>query len=266
MPTAAIDGTNIYYEIRGAGPPLLFICGAFADVSHFARVAELLADNFTTITYDRRGNSRSGGLRPGVPTGPDEQADDAMALLRTLDLAPAHIYGNSSGAIMALNLVLRHPDVVRAAILHEPPLNAGMERPEEVEAFLGNIVETGMAAGGESAAAEAFLRFAIGDTNWEALGREGQDRARSNATVFLGSELGNFESYSPGTAALKAVSRPVTVVVSDDGPPFFKEIGPWLAGELSAQFLTTPGTHAPQLDHPAELALLIRSILAGLEA
>jgi pimeloyl-ACP methyl ester carboxylesterase len=50
-----------------------------------------------------------GVLAEAKPTGPAMQADDAAGLLSTLSLAPAAVYGNSSGAIIALDLVLRHP-------------------------------------------------------------------------------------------------------------------------------------------------------------
>ena len=54
-----VNGTDLYGEMRGRGPAVLFICGATGDAGHFERVAEQLADAFTVITYDRRGNSRS---------------------------------------------------------------------------------------------------------------------------------------------------------------------------------------------------------------
>ncbi len=260
MPATNVNGADFYYEIRGGGPPLLFVCGAFADISHFAAVADLLSDEFTVVTYDRRGNSRSGGGQPGTPSSPDAQADDAAALLSALSLAPAAVYGNSSGAIIALNLTVRHPASVSAAIFHEPPMNAGMAHPDEVQALIGGIIEGAM-AGGPPAAAEAFLRFAIGDANWDALGPEGQARAKANGEIFLGSEVGNMEPYDPGDAALAGIAVPVEVVVSEDGPPFFEEIAPWLAGKLNTTVATVPGTHTPQLDHPQELAEYIRGFL-----
>lgn len=263
MPTVAINGADIYYQTRGSGPPLLFICGAFADVDHFARVADILSDEFTVVTYDRRGNSRSTGINPGVATSPSEQADDAATLLRTLSLAPAAVYGNSSGAIMALALVLEHPEVVSAAMFHEPPLNEGMEDAAAVGEFLQNVIGDGMAAGGPPAAAETFLRFAMGDTNWDTIGPESRERARNNATVFFGSEIGNFEPFAPTPSQLKDVRIPTEVLVSDDGPPFFKEIAPWLANQLGTSVATVPGTHTPQIDHPHELADHIRAFLAA---
>ncbi len=266
MAYATVNGAEIYHELRGSGPPLLFICGAFADVGHFAEVADLLSDQFTVVTYERRGNSRSGGGTPGTPTSADAQADDAAALLQHLSLGPAAVYGNSSGAIIALNLAVRHPEAVSAAIFHEPPLNAGLAKPEEVGSMLGGIIESGMAAGGPPAAAEAFLRFAIGDENWEAFGDEAKERARANADIFFGSEVGNIEPYSPSDSELAAVRMPVEVLVSESGPPFFGEIAPWLAGKLGCAVATVPGTHTPQLDHPTELAQHVREFFSAVPA
>ena len=54
-----VNGARIYHEVRGSGPSVLFIAGATGDGGHFERVAEILSDEFTVVTYDRRGNSRS---------------------------------------------------------------------------------------------------------------------------------------------------------------------------------------------------------------
>src|SRR3954447_14877381 len=64
MPTVTANGTELYYETRGDGPPVLLIMGATGDGGHFDALADLLADEFTVISYDRRGNGRS-----PVPTG-----------------------------------------------------------------------------------------------------------------------------------------------------------------------------------------------------
>jgi pimeloyl-ACP methyl ester carboxylesterase len=111
----AANGTQLYYERRGSGPAVLFISGATGD-------ADLLSDEFTLISYDRRGNSRSPRPAGWKATSTEEQADDAAALLRALGLSSATVYGNSGGAIIATCLLLRHPHAVRGAILHEPPL------------------------------------------------------------------------------------------------------------------------------------------------
>jgi pimeloyl-ACP methyl ester carboxylesterase len=59
MPIVTVGPVQLYYEVRGGGPPVLFIMGATGDAGHFATVADQLADKFTVVTFDRRGNSRS---------------------------------------------------------------------------------------------------------------------------------------------------------------------------------------------------------------
>jgi pimeloyl-ACP methyl ester carboxylesterase len=84
-------------------------------------VADALADAFCVITYDRRGNSRCPRPAGWTQTSLAEQADAAAALLAALGQAPAVVVGTSAGGSIALELALRHPHAVRAAIVHEPP-------------------------------------------------------------------------------------------------------------------------------------------------
>src|SRR5687767_4603175 len=120
MPTHTVNGTDLYYEVRGSGPPLLCIMGATGVGDVFGDLAELLRDEFTVITYDRRGNGRSARPRDWTATSPEEQADDAAALLGDLGMVPAAVFGTSLGGIFALCLAIRHPTAVRGTLLHEP--------------------------------------------------------------------------------------------------------------------------------------------------
>src|SRR5918994_6542557 len=112
-----VNGAKLYHEVQGSGPSVLFISGATGDAGHFERVAELLADEFTVVTYDRRANSRSPRPVGWESTSTEEQSDDAAALIEASGLAPAAIFGTSGAAIISLDLVIRHPDLLRGAIL-----------------------------------------------------------------------------------------------------------------------------------------------------
>ena len=57
MPTVNANGTELYYEMRGAVPPVLLIMGATGDGGHLDALADKLADEFTVISYDRRGGA-----------------------------------------------------------------------------------------------------------------------------------------------------------------------------------------------------------------
>jgi pimeloyl-ACP methyl ester carboxylesterase len=259
-----INGANIYHEARGSGPSVLFIAGATGDSGHFQRVAEFLSDEFTVVTYDRRANSRSPRPEGWESTSTEEQSDDVAGLIEALGIAPVAIFGNSAGAIIGLDLVVRHPELVRGAILHEPPLIAGMSNPEEVMGAIQQVVEGGMQKGGPRGGCETFFRFVAGDEVFENLDPHLRERMLGNGETLFGSEMGAFEPYHPGEAALTAVEVPVRVVVGTESAPFFAETAQWLAERLGVELERLPGGHTPYFDRPQEMAEALRPLLREL--
>jgi pimeloyl-ACP methyl ester carboxylesterase len=247
MPRVTVNGTELYYEIRGAGPPVLLIMGSTGDGGHFDAFADALADEFSVVSYDRRGNGRSPAPAGWQTTSPEEQADDAAALLDALGTGPAAVFGTSSGGVFAVCLMLRHPGLVRGAILHEPGLYA--------------LVQEAMAAGGPPAAVERFWCYMTGPDGWNRLAPALRERLRATATTLVGVELGTYELYLPDDAALGAIAAPVRLIVSEEGLPFFAEIARRLAERLAVDVATAPGTHATYHEHPHELAALVRPFL-----
>jgi pimeloyl-ACP methyl ester carboxylesterase len=115
---AAVNGTSLYAEVRGEGPPVLIIAGGAEDAEGWRPVAERL-DGHTVVTYDRRGTMRSG--RHGWPgAGAAQHADDAAALLDLLGLHEVVVLGGSSGGVVAVRLAISHPASVRLVLAHEP--------------------------------------------------------------------------------------------------------------------------------------------------
>lgn len=168
MPLLGVNGTQLYHEVRGEGPAVLLIMGMTGDSGHFDALAELLADEFTVVTYDRRGNRRSPRPPGWDTTSPEEQADDAAALLVALGLVPTAVYGSSAGANFALSMMLRHPEAVSRAVLHEAVLVRLFDDPE-ARTGVTALVREAMQAGGAPAALERLWRYVAGDENWERL-------------------------------------------------------------------------------------------------
>lgn len=104
--TLKVPGARLYYEIRGSGPTLLMIPGGPADAAAFAGLAGLLAERYTVVTYDPRGNSRSPFDGPPRDWRADVHADDARRLLAAVGPEPAYVLASSSGALLGLDLVL----------------------------------------------------------------------------------------------------------------------------------------------------------------
>jgi pimeloyl-ACP methyl ester carboxylesterase len=111
------DGAQISYEVAGdpARPAILLVGGLGADVSAWRpNVAHLAAELFV-IAHDHRG---CGGSTSGEgPVSMSTYAEDCVGVLDELRVGRAHVYGQSFGGAVALELALSHPDRVRAAIL-----------------------------------------------------------------------------------------------------------------------------------------------------
>jgi pimeloyl-ACP methyl ester carboxylesterase len=182
--------TKLYHEVRGSGPALL-ITGGTGDAGEWTHLAPTLAEACTVVTYDRRGMSRSPRPDGWTATSMPEAADDAAALLRALDLAPAVVVGHSGGASVACSLVARHPEVVRHAVLYEPPLLAVVPQGQQIVAGMRAVIEQAMAEGGPRRAMEAFIRGNAG----------GATRATRSPTS------GSSRSTPPGVTASWTTAR-----------------------------------------------------------
>ena len=114
----AANGTTLYAEVRGSGPAVLLIHAGGEDAEEWRPIAERLS-GYTAVTYDRRGTLRSGrGDWPGQ--GSAQHADDAAALLDGLHLRDVLVFGGSAGGIVALQLALRSPRLIRRCLVFEP--------------------------------------------------------------------------------------------------------------------------------------------------
>ena len=173
------------------------------------------------ISYDRRGNGRSPRPAGWETTSPEEQAGDAAGLLDALDLAPAAVFSTSSAGIFALAMLIRHPESVRGAVLHEPALFPLFDDPEEVRDTLTGLIREGMESGGQPAALERFIRFVAGDANWERLEPSVRERMLASAGTYFGVESGSFDTYLPEDEALGTIAAPVQLLVSDESLPAF---------------------------------------------
>ncbi|HLZ72752.1 MAG TPA: alpha/beta hydrolase [Dehalococcoidia bacterium] len=263
--TVSANGAELYYERRGSGPAVLFISGATGDAGHFAQVADLLADEFTVITYDRRGNSRSPRPAGWTTTSMDEQADDAAGLLRALGLAPAAALGTSGGALVLLSLLQRHPEVVRGALVHEPPLVSMLPNAAEIGAELQTQLQQALAEGGPRGAMAAFIRAEAGVASFEQLDPALRERMLTNGELFFSLELPAFVSYVPDAPALLQATVPFKVLAGRESRGVYThESARWLAGRLGTDLTEVPGAHAPYFDQPYALAEALRPLLAQL--
>ena len=115
MPTANINGTEIYFEEHGSGTPLLCIMGFATDSIGWAMQTPAFAEKHRTIVFDNRGVGRS--AKPAGPYAIPAMADETAALLDHLGIPSANVLGLSMGGMIAQELALRHPQKVDRLVL-----------------------------------------------------------------------------------------------------------------------------------------------------
>jgi pimeloyl-ACP methyl ester carboxylesterase len=109
------NGLEIYVDQVGQGPDVLLIGGLGDTVESWQFQLDGLANRYRLTAFDNRGAGRT--PMPAGPVSAEAMADDAAGVLRALDISPAHVTGFSGGSIIAQELALRHPELVRSLVL-----------------------------------------------------------------------------------------------------------------------------------------------------
>ncbi|WP_116215221.1 alpha/beta fold hydrolase [Streptomyces olivoreticuli] len=260
--TLEVPGARLYFEVRGTGPLLLLIAGGGLDAAVFGRLAAVLATDHRVITYDPRGNSRS--LLDGPPEDQkvEVHTDDACRLLNHLAAADerAHVFGSCSGALVALELVLRHQGRVRSVIAHEPPAMALLPDAEKHLAFFEDAHEAFLREG--VAPALRKLRPAFGGHRAPAL-----PEAQDNNAFFLAHIIRPTTRFVPDLTALAAAADRIVMAGGRDSRTHLIHrpaavLAEWLGRGL-AEF---PGGHTGYAQYPAEFAQRLVELLPAATA
>jgi pimeloyl-ACP methyl ester carboxylesterase len=114
---APVNGINMYYEVHGCrdGVPLVLLHGGGSTIEvTFSRVLPFLADSRKVIAVEEQGHGRT--TDRDAPVRFESSADDVAALLRYLKVDKADIFGFSNGASIALQVAIRHPQLMRKMV------------------------------------------------------------------------------------------------------------------------------------------------------
>ncbi|OAR22871.1 hypothetical protein A8W25_25260 [Streptomyces sp. ERV7] len=278
MPELRAPGAILHYEKRGTGPVLLMIPGGGGDASSFDLVGADLADRFTVVAVDPRGKSRSAAGERGRDQRVEVHSDDMHRLLAEVSPAePAFVFGASSGAVIALDLLARHPERLRLVVAHEPPVLGLLPDADRRRAAFAGVAEAFGRDGLE--AAMAALGAAVGpegadgpdDERDGAAGPDGTPadaerfrRMRENMPQFLVRELRQFSGHMPDLDALAAHSgRLVPACGRASREQLLARPARVLAERFATGLVEFPGGHVGLSTHPVRFAKVLRRTLAA---
>jgi pimeloyl-ACP methyl ester carboxylesterase len=264
VPETTVSGVRLYYELAGDGPHVLVLVhGGWGDHHSWDAVVPGLARSCRVLTYDRRGHSRSERL----PTSASivEHVSDLASLIRHLNLAPAHIVGNSYGASIVLKLATRHPELFVTLSVHEPPLIGlldGNPVATVVRERLGAVVARIQSGDVEDGARQFFDTVAFGPGSWEKLSDDARRKIIFNAPTYL-DEFNEPDPFMLDVAELSRFDRPVLLTEGDQSLPCFGPILETIAAALPAATRCTfhGAGHVPQLTHPEQFVRLISDFM-----
>lgn len=268
------EGDDLYYEVRGQGQPILLISAG--DGEYYAALMDLLSDEYKVITYDRRANARS-TINAPQNFEISQQSRDAVAILQAVGETSAFVFGNSAGAVVALDMAVTQPQAVRAVVAHEAPLVRVLPQVRKWQGFFARVYATAFRFGSSAAG----LRFLLGAQlpAWKLI------RSQSVASEYLKHHRDHHDEprIDAKTAAdvqIKLELLPVTNYLPDierikqNGIEVFIAAGTWslkrkswyaqaaciLAKQLDCELVALPGHHGSYVDMPQEWATSLRTL------
>jgi pimeloyl-ACP methyl ester carboxylesterase len=244
---ASVNRLNMYYEIHGTGRPLVLLHGAFSAIgTSFGELLPSLASTRQVIAFEMQAHGRTADI--DRPLSIEQMADDTAAALRQLGIEEADFFGYSMGASVALQVAIRHPDVVRKLVLASVTYKSSGLHPGLMEG-LGNMKAEDMAG---SPWHEEYTRIAPNPQDF--------------ATLFAKKTQMDREIQDLPAEAIEAIEAPTLLIIGDSdivrpehAVEMFRLLGGGVAGDVTglpnSQLAILPGTTHVTLVHRADWLL-----------
>ena len=137
---APVNGLKLYYEIHGAGEPLILLHGGVGATEMFDPILPVLAKTRRVIAADLQAHGRTADI--GRPLSIEAMADDVAALIKHLGIQKADVMGYSLGGAVALRTAVQHPEAVRKLVL----VSAAFKRDGWYPEIVAGMSQMGAAA------------------------------------------------------------------------------------------------------------------------
>ncbi|MDQ3933545.1 MAG: alpha/beta hydrolase [Actinomycetota bacterium] len=256
-------GSDLELFDRGEGPLVLFVHGAGIDGGLWAEDLAWLAESGRRlVAYNRRGYGGS-GESPG-----DWRAhgDDAVELLESL--GPGVVCGHSGGALVALDVAARRPELVERLVLSDPLVHPRAFVTPGFVARLARIQVVRRLRGEEAAVADWIAYVSShGDGSpswWDRAPESRRRRVIANAAAIF-ADLGSSGAGHLGDERIRAIDRPVAILAAGLSPRFVRRSVARLERLLPAASVepVPDAGHALAADDPEGFRAAFERVLAG---
>jgi pimeloyl-ACP methyl ester carboxylesterase len=133
---APVNGLKMYYEVQGKGAPILLLHGAYMTIEGpFRELMDSLSRTRKVIIFESQGHGRTADINRPITC--ELMADDAAALLKYLKIDSADVFGYSMGGGTALQLAIRHPEMVKKLIVASASFKKSGMQPELIQMMPG---------------------------------------------------------------------------------------------------------------------------------
>jgi pimeloyl-ACP methyl ester carboxylesterase len=267
MNSVKVNGVELEYEVVGSGEPVLLISPVIAD-GFLPLVSEPeLADRYQLIRYHKRG--WVGSTHTPAPVSVATHAADAAAILDHFRIPRAHVAGHSSGAAVAAQLTLDHPETVHTLTLLELSLfsvPSGEDFLQKAGPAFGAYVN------GDHEQALVLFMTAVSGLDWPTCRALLEDRvpgalaqAIKDADTFFGIELPALNQWAFGPEQAAAVQCPVLSVRGTNTQPLWAEVAEFLRSSLPhVEDRTIDGVgHLLHIQNPKPVAQTMAEFLAS---
>ena len=262
-----VDGGSLHFETAGAGDAVLFLHGGFGDRRMWDDAFNALSDRYHVVRFDLRGYGKSSS-----PTAPYSPAEDIVHLLDHLQIARAHVVGNSMGGTLALDFALLHPDRVERLVLVACgpsgfPQSAADHRQFDAELQGMRAVWQEASQKGPDRGVELWLAHPMVAVTSRLPATSGRLRTMVEANRGMFSlEHWPVENLKPAAIErLGEVRAPTLVVVGDRDTPMIQAgAAVVVAGVLGAKLVVIAGgDHLPHMVDPGGFHCALREFLAA---
>ena len=260
--TGRVPGTQLYYEVTGAGPPLVLVHSGGFDRRLWDEQFFTFADRYTVIRYDVRGHGES-----PPPTKPYSDAEDLYHLLQCLQIEKAHLVGLSLGSTIVIDFALAHPEMVEALILATPEINGYTYSAEFTQEFVKLVLsiqeEDGTPAGDLRLQSPILAPAMENPTLAQKLRRISRENSRFWLINFVLRR--DLFATPPATQRVAELHAPMLLVVGERQiPDVLNQVRLLEEGVASVKKVVIPGAgHLVNVEKPEEFNRTLRDFMSG---